>query len=546
MSSSARVLSSASVLLFLAPACGDDTADGPESAVCPADAPTRLWASPADQAPALNGHLQDLFVAGDTVYFRWGADIPTWRMYAADLCGDEVAPVDPTADLVDRFMLSGTDDLGRVAFGFRERDGAIVQLDRLEVEGLDDPVEVGRISDHDLMGWSRGAHAMYFTTTPGRDSSWVPSAAGVGAQPLTLWRLGGEPGDELERLPGEFVDIGFSDPFAGEPAGAGPVFTLTDAGELRVYDLQGDEIAVIEQVRHAQRAPGGARLVWQQLGDGEVESTFVRDLATGVDTELTANAHTAASWGRLDFTQRLTGTWHWVDDDWLGLVGPDGTLVAVHDAATGEALEVPAHTEVLTGSTHGFWLRMPSDPDETVAALWNPRDGELFEWYRQPSTYEFIRLPMIDGDDWYYLRNDQNSFNRGSWWRIDRTTGAWTELLPTLGVPFHELEDGRIVTSLENSEDAFVRIAVVDPATDVYTTLAEDVVYGFAYVPEHGVYYLDAEGPDLGLWVAPLPEADTQARSLRAPGLRDGGPLLTGAQPPGLPGFTSFAGAAAR
>ncbi|MFY0532789.1 hypothetical protein [Nannocystis pusilla] len=270
-------------------------------------------------------------------------------------------------------------------------------------------------------------------------------------------------------------------------------------------------------MRRAQRSPGGTRVVWQQVGDDEVEATFVRDLATGVDLELTANAHTAVSWGRLDFEQRLTGTWVWVDDDWLGLVGPDDTLVAVHDAATGEAIEVPAHARVLTGSTHGFWLQMPSTDDETVAALWNPRDGELFEWYRQSSTYPFIRLPMIVGDDWHYLRNDQNNFNRGSWWRIDRTTGAWTELLPTLGVPFHELEDGRIVTSLENTDDAYVRLAVVDLDTRVYTTIAEDVVYGFVHEPEHGVYYLDAQGPGLGLWVAPLPEAATTARSLRAP-----------------------------
>lgn len=511
MSFVARVSSSACALLFFIAACGDDTAGAPESAVCPADAPTRLWAAPADQAPALNGHLQDLTLIGDTLYFRWGTDIPTWRMYAADLCGDEVVALDPTEDLVDRFMLSGTDDLGRVAFGLRERDGAVVRLDRLEVDGIDEPVEVGRISDHELMGWSGGAHAMYFTTTPERDTSWVPSAAGVGAQPLTLWRLGGAPGDTLERLPGEFVLVGFSNSYAGEPAGAGPVLTLTDAGELRVYDLQGDEVAAIDPVRHVQRAPGGTRVVWQQLGDGEVESTFVRDLATGTDIELTANAHTATSWGRLDYTQRLTGTWHWVDDDWLGLVGPDGTLVAVHDAATGAA---------------------PSGDEETVAALWNPRDGELFEWYRQPSIYEFIRLPVIDGDDWYYLRNDQNSPNRGSWWRIDRTTGAWTELLPTLGVPFHELGDGRYVTALENSDREFVRLAVVDLDTRVYTTVAEDVVYGFVYEPEHGVYYLDAQGPGLGLWVAPLPEASTAPRSRREPGLRSGGPRIDAPQFP--------------
>ncbi|MCY0994221.1 hypothetical protein OV203_44235 [Nannocystis sp. ILAH1] len=533
MSFVARVSSSACALLFFTAACGDDTASAPESAVCPADAPTRLWAAPADQTPALNGHLQDLAMIGDTLYFRWGTDIPTWRMYAADLCGDEVVLLDPTDDLVDRFMLSGTDAVGRIAFGFRYADGAVVRLDRLEVEGIDEPVEVGRFGNAEPAGWSAGVDAMYFTSTPEVDGEWVPVAAGLGARPLTLWRLGGDPGDVLERLPGEFIDVAFPDTFAGEPAGAGPALTLTDAGELRVYDLQGDEVAAIDQVRRAQRAPGGSRIVWQQIGDDEVEATFVRDLATGVDLELTPNAHTAISWGRLDFEQRLTGTWHWVDDDWLGLVGPDDTLVAVHDAATGEAIEVPAHARVLAGSTHGFWLQLPSADDETVAALWNPRDGELFEWYRQSSTYPFIRLPMIVGDDWYYLRNDQNNHNRGSWWRIDRTTGAWTELLPTLGVPFHELEDGRIVTSLDNTGDAYVRLAVVDLDTRVYTTIAEDVVYGFVHEPEHGVYYLDAQGPGLGLWVAPLPEASTAPRSRREPGLRSGGPRIDAAQYPG-------------
>ncbi|WP_434426930.1 hypothetical protein [Nannocystis pusilla] len=63
-------------------------------------------------------------------------------------------------------------------------------------------------------------------------------------------------------------------------------------------------------------------------------------------------------------------------------------------------------------------------------------------------------------------------------------------------------------------------------------------------MPDHGVYYLDAQGPDLGLWVAPLPEASTAPRSRREPGLRSGGPLLTG--DPGRLDFTSSVGAAPR
>ncbi|WAS90233.1 hypothetical protein [Nannocystis punicea] len=539
MSPTIRLLGSCCIFFALGAAC-----DEPASGQCPAEVPTRLWASPPDKVPELNAHLADVFEAADTVYFRWGRDPFEWGLYASDLCGDEVVRLDPDEALVDRFLMSRTADFGLVVFGYRRDDAAVVQLDRLEVAGIDVPVEVGRFVGEKLAGQAYpGVHAVYFTSTREPDGEQLP-AAGVGSRPLTLWRLGSQPGDLLERQPGEFVHVDFTDPFIDQPLGAGPSLTLTDAGELHLYDLQGVEVAAIDQVRYAQLAPGGSRAVWQQLGDGEVEATFLRDLATGIDRELTANTHTAVSWGRVDSEQRETGTWHWVDDDFLGLVGPERTLVAVHDAA-GATLDVPAHTRVLAASPHGFWLELSSDADETVAALWNPRDDELFEWYRQPSKYRLVRLPMIEGDEWHFLLDDQDNYNRGSWWRIDRTTGAWTKVLPALGVPFYELADGRFVTALENSDSLFARLAVVEPGTDHDTTIAEDIVSQFAYVPEYGVYYLDAVGDGLGLWFAPIPEAAAGARSLRAPGLRSGGRSLTAA-PRDPSGLTSSAGAAPR
>jgi len=527
---SARLLVSASILFAaLGFACGDDSTGEPESATCPAEAPARLWASPPGQQPQLNGHLQDMVMVGDRLLFRWGPDIPVWRMYSADLCGDEVVALDPTDDLVDRFMMSGSDELGSVLFGYRKADRAVVQLDRLEVEGLDEPAEVGSFGDEELEWWHPGAASMYFMTSLQPDLVPFP-AAGVGGKPFSMWLHAGDPQHPLEPLPGQFVHIAFAGAYE-PPRGAGPVLTLTDAGDLRVYDLAGEQVAAIPQVRYGQRAPGGTRLVWQQIGDDASEPTFVRDLATGVDIELTANAHTAVSWGRLDLAQRGTGMWMWVDDDYLGLVGPDDDLVAVHDAVTGEALTVPDHVMVHSSSPEGFWLQLPSQTQETVAALWNPRDGELFEYYRQPAHLRFLRLPMIDGDAWHYLLLDQNTSNRGSFWRIDRETGAWTKLLPTLGVPFVELDDGRFVTALEDEEGRYTRLSVVEPETAVYTTLAEGVPREFAYSPAHGVYWLRTQGEALGLWTAPIPEAPARSRSGRAAGWRDGGRPFGAADP---------------
>lgn len=519
LTSTRAVLPAAGLFALLGFACGDDSA-GPESAVCLGDVPTRLWAPPGEERPQLNGHLQDLFLVGDTAVFRWGRDILDWRMYASDLCGDEVVALDPAPDLVDYFRIATHGELGVIAYGYRRRDRAVVLLDRLEVEGTDTPVELARFADEELEWVASGARSTYFMTTRDRSREFFP-AAGLGGMGFSIWRHAGAPDDALERLPGEFVQVVFASGDDSAPS-EGPVLTLTEAGELRVYDVQGAEVAAIDQVRYALRSPGGSRVVWQQLGDGVVEPVFVRDLESGVDREVSPNPHTAASWGRLDVKQRELGTWAWAGDDYLGLVGPDHTLIAAHDAATGAALTIPEHTAVLSAWSVGFWLLLPADADETVGALWDPKSDELFTWYRQPAAYPFLRPPQIQGDEWRYLLLDQVGLNRGSYWRIDRGTGEWTELLPTLGVPFVELDDGRLLTALENDNDHYVRLSVVDPDTKRYTPIAANVNSSFVLAPGRGVYYLDSEGADMGLWYAPIPGAEASPRVGRAARPGDG------------------------
>lgn len=501
-----RVRSSAIFLSVLLAACGDDLTTPehvPEGIACPPDGPLRLVSAP-EFFTADHDAYYGLHVFGDHVLFSFDRDdAPDRSYYRVDRCGGEPERYPPLADGLHNVTAIDTAD-GKLLYANNDA-GEHVILDRLDVPGFD--------AQRPVAGLPPGRFRMYvdfaqptfvvFNRFSARGDGYA--AAGIGSDLYSVYTHAGDPDAPALHLGDDVV----ASRFAGER-----LFVHHDDGTLeRVVPATGAREVELTDVRlMGPLFADGRRLIWQELGDSVSERVYLRDLDAGTDLEIAVNDFTEASWEPAPESDAgIIGTWRTTGDgSFAGLVGPEGTLVAVIDVATGEPLEIPEHVGLgpsWGAALDGFSLLLP-DPEQRVSAVWQPATGDVHVWYRGDAR---ARITRFEGDLVEYIVNDSQDWNLGTLWRLDLATGDARELLSDVGSAMHIDESHYFVTfDLKMVDDnnfshyAFYTedLVIADVDTGELLRIADDVAN---YRIDDGVLiYLDVYGREPGLWVRPL------------------------------------------
>jgi hypothetical protein len=469
------------VALLLAGACDEPTA-GPASMCVAAEG--RVVAAVDGELSAITSPT----LAGDALVFGVGEAVLT--AYHVDECGagTRVRIAGPELELTTVFALATA--AGPLAVGHAHATGLVLVLDRLAVAGVDAPREVARLDVAGPAGWHRWDGGMLLWDGPlGTDAAaplagdgqptsallWFPAADGGPAARLTddaVWLAA------VEGTPGRFV-------------------ALTDAGAL--LEISDGAAEVLQTgVRRVSLAGDGAQLVWQELGDGERERVFLRDLARGEDLPLGWNEFAALGWARgVSPTPRfLPGSWVWTDEA-VGLVGPAGTLVRAFARADGARLRRPPPHVAVDGEVRrgGERFFLTAQRESTrVEVAWDPRSGAADEWLRAPAQAGRVLRPERVRDGVRYYEGDPQG---GRLW-LRRFGAAAPELLqPAYSLDLRELPDGRTVVAVPDAAPGTSRLLVleVDGGREVLAT-------GVSRWSAHGdrVVYAVTTGEDAGIW----------------------------------------------
>ncbi len=158
---------------------------------------------------------------------------------------------------------------------------------------------------------------------------------------------------------------------------------------------------------------------------------------------------------------------------------------------------------------------MLADPTDHVDALWTPDTGDLVVWHRGPTTPKFKYQDPAGWAD--VLIPDPGRPELGRLVRLDLTTGVTTDLLPRLSTTSGRVRDDLYVeqtpqTSIDVPIDGLgsslggraYGLRFADVATGIFYPIADDIT-GVAAIPDEGLVYLDAHGPDPGVWAVPFP-----------------------------------------
>ncbi|MDC0675716.1 hypothetical protein [Nannocystis radixulma] len=495
----------ASVLLVTA-ACGPDAPAEPAGeAACPITAPTRLVAAPADFEP-VEDVWYGLHVFGDDILYTFDRyDDPDREYWRLNRCTGDVEPYAPLAPgLHNPYPLETPN--GRVLYG-NDADGRPFVLDRFDVAGDDEPRPVLGLPDRPgfvTLPRPGMRYNKFFDFWTSQSEEPIFNAAGLGAYTFGLYVHHGEPDVPAVRL-SETILAHFE-------VDATQLLIHEDSGEVhRVDAMTGERELLMAGVRYAAYGYDGRTLVWQAIGDDIAEPVYLRDLDTGSDVQIAVNNFAALSWNR--GAERDTGQWYYTDDHAaVALFGPDGWFVAAARVDTGEALAVPEHIGQ-RGSVAGYFAISLADPVDEVWAIWDPLAGEVREWYRGP-----LAKPMllgVDGDVVEYYVEAADDFLNGTIWRADLRTGETAERFAGIGLFPLQLDDSRYLVHVSRGAlegppgdgHSFLSPvardwSIVDLATGASTSIATNIAsaHGFA---DEGMVYLDAHGPDPGVWAYP-------------------------------------------
>lgn len=498
-------------LPVLVAACQEPEPRVPEAlaAACPIAEPARLVAAPPGFVADLDTWY-GLHVFGDHILFTFDRlDDPRRAYWHLDRCTGELAPYPSLAPgLHNPYAIAAAG--GRVLYA-NDHLGRKYLVDRLDDPGDDEAALVpGLPQETDFSAFTADSPYPFahFSQSHGDPTLW--GAAGLGGYVRTIYvhtGVDGEPARELA------VDVVEFSPVRGGDFD-GPFYLHHDSGELhRVDPITGAGELLLTGVRHFTRLHGLDKVIWQEIGDDQLETIWLRDLASGEDLAIAVNDFAQQSWGR-DFERFGLGRVFTDRDAAVAVLpGPDGALVAAARTDTGAAVDLPPHLEFAGGSGDEFDLVLAREP-ELVRALWRPLTGELREWYRGPDADLTL---VYRGDDRVEYFAEEPGDRGGDVWRVDLASGERERLLgpfarrPTrldddhylVTLPLRDLPGPPFDGSAYASASAY-DLKLADIPAGLYTPIADDVT-AYRPIAGEGVVYLAPGGAEPGVWVHPFP-----------------------------------------
>lgn len=492
-------------MLLALSACGPGPLAEPATAgACPITTPIRLAAAPEGFEPA-EDVWYGLTIIGDDILFTFDHfDDPDRQYWRLNRCTGDIEPFSSLAPGLHNPYVIETPQ-GRLLHG-NDADGRPFVLDRFDVAGDDDPRPVPGLPEAAQPAFwmpPESLYTKYVLSGPGKK---IFYGAGVGAWTFAVYTHHGDL---------EVPAVKISDTLlAARDLDASHILVHEDSGEVhRVDALSGAREHLISGARYVNYDHGGRRFIWQAMGDDIAEPVYMHDLDTGDDVQIAINDFAARSWNR-DPDDRDLGQWEFTRDiAAAAMIGPGERFVTAVRADTGEPVPIPEHVGVQGSIAGYFMLSLAGDTDE-VQALWDPLAGDVREWYRGDARTADLRT--VEGDRAEYSVTDPTDPSRGSLWRVDLGTGEATEILADFSSAY-PLDDSHYLLGFSHGGIEAppaglgiylaldVRdIELVDIASGVRTPIA-DGISASRIMPGEGLIYLDAHGPDPGVWAYPLP-----------------------------------------
>lgn len=503
------------VLLLALSSCGPEAPAEPVAeGACPITAPTRLVAAPAGFEPVEEVEY-GLYRFGDDILYTFDRhDDPDREYWRLNRCTGEAEPYPSLAPGLHNPYVVDT-PAGRVLYG-NDDAGRPYVIDRFDEPGADEARPVLGLPTGASASSSRAPHATFFLFWTYLSDEVLFNATGVGASTYAVYTHLGDPDVPALLLSDRLLRAYYFDDTHS--------LIHEEGGEVHLVDERtGERELVLTGVRHLSYGFDGRTFLWQALGDDDVEPVYLHHLDTGEDVQIAVNDFAALSWNRGE--HRYTGEWKWIEPKAgfaAAMIGPDNRYVAAVRVDTGEALEVPEHLEQRWVFADQFRLVIARDGHE-VEALWDPRTGEVREWYPDASVKPALR--SIDGDIVEYFVRNPGEHDRGSLWRVDLATGQTVRLLSGIGSNPRRVGETQYFVETPRARIPgppgadfvhwFSDLELIDVASGERRSIAEKVS-AFVGVPE-GLIVLDAFGAEPGLWAHPLPHDASRSASRVGP-----------------------------
>lgn len=492
-----RFLAAAPALLA---ACLDDppvtTADA-----CPIEERVLLAAAPAKFSPEPDTYY-DFFAAGDHLLYTFDPpDDPGRTYWHKQRCSGDAEKFPSLLPGLHHPFTIDTPD-GPLLYARDAANNNTFVVDRLDDPAADVPRRVLDLpTDLERSPHVAGRRYVLFSRPTDEDADDdVRDAAGVGATRYTLYTHAGDPDVPATRVGGTIVQHRELDD---------RMFVLDDDGNLDAFDpVAGTRTPLLTGVRHFDLAPDHRRMIWQAIGDDIAEPVYLRDLDTGVELQIAVNDYTDRCWGRGPAS--YLGAWVWTPDARAAAtMAPDEALLAAVRADTGAPLPIPAGYLSTVAYDRYFVLYELTDT-EVALSLWEPLAGDLRTVYRG-ELYPMMLWAERDRAE-FLLVGDQLDL-----WSIDLATGDATRKIA--GFPeliYSRIDDQRyllresvglvdVSAGKGLDYDVLDDLFVADTRSGAVHPLVEGVVT-YAVYPGEGVVFLDAAGPEPGVWAVPFPK----------------------------------------